>query len=40
MLFNNSAFLHGLAFLDIVWLFSQKLSGNPVCNLPLQLQAK
>jgi len=27
--FNNLAFLPGLAFLDVVWLFSQKLYGNP-----------
>jgi len=29
MLFNNLAFLPGLVFLDVVWLFSQKVSGNP-----------
>jgi len=28
MLFNNLAFLPGLAFLDVVRLFSQKVSGN------------
>jgi len=38
MLFNNLTFLPGLAFLDMFWLFSQNGSGNPICNLPLQLQ--
>jgi len=29
MLFNNLAFLPGWLFLDVAWLFSQKVSGNP-----------
>jgi len=29
MLFNNLAVLPGLAFLDVVCLFPQKVSGNP-----------
>jgi len=40
MLFNNLDFLLGSAFLDMIWPFSQKVPGNPICNLPLYLQAK
>jgi len=29
MVFNNLFFLPHLAFLGMVWLFSQKMSGNP-----------
>ena len=34
MLLKNLAFLPGLFFLDVVWVFSQRVSGNPaVANI-------